>query len=62
MKEDRGSIVLQLQRAIKVNRNRENGKQREKWGNAGIRGAMRREGVFEREQVNVSHALMMVQH
>ena len=40
--------------------NRENGKQSEKWGrNAGIRGAMRRAGGFEREQVNVSQPLMM---
>lgn len=42
LKEDRGAIVLQLQRAIQVNRNRENGKHREKLGNDGIRGVMRR--------------------
>lgn len=33
----------------------------EKQGNAVIRGGMSREG-FEREQVDVSHSLMMVQH
>lgn len=44
LKEDRGAIVLQLQRAIKVSGRRENGKQREKWENAGIRGVMRGEG------------------
>lgn len=30
--KDRGAIVLQLQRAVKLNRNRENGKKRERDG------------------------------
>lgn len=58
LKDGQGAIVLQLHRAIKRTEKMES-RARNGGGNAGIRGAMRRAGGFEREQVNVSQPLMM---